>query len=152
MGLFSRWFRKSATSGSQTVSGDRATSQAGPPQSDLAAKNGPPEQEDPPTTYTKSAEPAQPTHKDTLSSDSTATAASYLLSSKKGTEPSVFYEYVRSITGEAEKRDHCYPDIPWQSATVDLTPEQAKDAESQPFMEIVALVTTSEEELDSSHD
>lgn len=69
-----------------------------------------------------------------------------MLSSNKGTDPAIFYEYVKSITGEAERREDKYPDVPWQSATVDLTEEQAQNAESQPFMMVVILITEPPEE------
>lgn len=141
-----RWFRKSAGYRSQTASSKSSAPQDGPPREDLSTETEPTKQQAPATTSQNTNEVLQPETQGPSSSSLAATTSSYLISSKRDTDPSVFYEYVKFITGEAEKREDRYPDIPWQSATVDLTPEQAKDAEEQPFMEFVALITEPEEE------
>lgn len=101
------------------------------------------------TTSTNRTEAVVPTRRSTSSSaSSTATAIPYLLSSKPGTDPATFDDYLKTISKDVYREDK-HPDIPWQSQVVNLTAKQAQDAERQPFMDIVYLITEPEEEPDS---
>lgn len=79
-------------------------------------------------------------------SSSKSSAVQYFVSSEKGTDPVVFDEYMKSIAHNYEERDPKYPAVPWQSQVVNLTPEQAKEVKSQPFIFVVMVVTASKEE------
>lgn len=72
------------------------------------------------------------------------------MSSKPGTGLAVFGSYFASISVSLEGPMGRY-DVPWQSQIVNLTAEQAKDAESQPFVYFVSLVTESLEEPETSY-
>lgn len=85
--------------------------------------------------------PFRPTKKRTSTSESsTPTAAPYFLSTKEGTDPAVFDSYLKSIGKENEGPMGKYPSSPWQSQMINLTAEQAADAEAQSFMFLVLLV------------
>lgn len=70
----------------------------------------------------------------------------YFLSSREGTDPAVFDNYIKKIAHNYYERSPKFESSPWQSQSVNITPKQAEEAEKQPFMYFVILVEEPGEE------
>lgn len=76
----------------------------------------------------------------TTSSSASATPTLYLLTSKEGTDPGTFKNYVNGLDGGSGYLIS-YPNVPWQRYQTNLTSDQAKDAAGQSFMYFASPVT-----------
>lgn len=70
-----------------------------------------------------------------------ATSVPYFISSRSGTDKSVFEAYVNKLPDNGKGHYLSFPNTPWQSYITNLTLEQAEQANKQPFMYFVKQVT-----------
>jgi len=74
------------------------------------------------------------------------TPKSYFISTEKGTDPTVFQDYIKLLPDKGNGYLFPFPCIPWQSYITPLTSDQVEEVISQPFTYICSEVTEPQEE------
>ena len=77
-------------------------------------------------------------------SNGTETPVPHMFTTKPGTDPSVFQDYIKTLPDGGKGDQIVYPHVPWQSYVTSLTSEQAKEVAGQPFVNFCTKITESE--------
>lgn len=91
--------------------------------------------------HSKAPDPSTPSPESPATAATAEKAVPHMLTTKSGTERSVFEDYVKTLPDQGKGHRIAYEHLPWQSYVTSLTTEQARQIRQQSFIESVGPVT-----------